>query len=60
MHWNEKKRLKSRLNALIAMNGSPDHIKSVKAKLALMCFDIKDAFNHQLDRKETLAVEKIM
>ena len=55
----KKKRTQARLNALISSNGNTNHINEVTTKLALLCYDIKDAFNKHMDRKEHNAVEKI-
>ena len=55
----KKARLKTRLDALLAMNGNPVHIRNVKDKLALICYDIKDAFHNEMDKKKNKAVEKI-
>ena len=55
----KKARLKTRLDALLAMNGNPVHIRNVKDKLALICYDIKDAFHNEMDKKESKALEKI-
>lgn len=54
-----KVRTRARLDALISSNGDATHISNVRTKLALICYDIKEAFNEQLDRKERNAVEKI-
>jgi hypothetical protein len=58
LRW-KKSRLKTRLDALIATNGNPIHIKNVKYKLAGICYDMKNSFNNELDKRENRAVEKI-
>ena len=55
----KRKRLEGRISALEANNGNPSHITNVKNKLALVQYDIKDAINKDLERKECKAVEKI-
>jgi hypothetical protein len=54
-----KVRTRARLDALISSNGDATHIANVRTKLALICYDIKEAFNEQMDKKERNAVEKI-
>ena len=54
----KKKRLKARYQA-IERFGNPAHAKQLKTKLALVCYDIKEAINKDLDHKEAKAIEKI-
>ena len=53
-----KKRLTARYQAVLKF-GNPVHAKNLKIKLALVCYDIKEAINKDLDRKEAKAIEKI-
>ena len=56
----KKSRLIARLKALEERKTSPpEHLDNVKNKLALICYDIKEAINQDLDRKELQAVQKI-
>ena len=56
----QKCRLQARLNALKKSKTSlPEHIKSVHNKLALVCYEMKEAINKKLDMRETLAVQRI-
>ena len=56
----KKRRLQTRLNALMGTQSSnPSHIQSVKNQLALLCYEMKEAFNKKLQRQESGAVEKI-
>ena len=56
----KKSRLQARLNALESSGSCPpEHIKSVYSKLALVCYDMKEAINQDLDRKESLALLRI-
>ena len=56
----KKSRLQARLNALESSGSCPpEHIKSVHSKLALVCYDMKEAINRDFDRKESLALLRI-
>lgn len=56
----KKNRLQARLKALEQRKTSPqEHINNVHNQLALICYDIKDAINRNLDWKELQAVQKI-
>ena len=54
----KKKRLTARYNAVLN-RGDITLANNLKLKLALLCYDIKEAINNDLDRKESSAVEKI-
>ena len=56
----KKKRVLARYNALLSKdNSNPEHVATIKSKLALICYDIKDEINKNLDQKEALAVSRI-
>ncbi|MCP4262929.1 MAG: hypothetical protein GY774_36275, partial [Planctomycetes bacterium] len=55
----KKVRLKARLNALIANQGEPSHIRNVQNSLALVHYDIKEIYHKEKDRREQNAVERI-
>ena len=56
----KKSRLQARLNALEkSKTCPPEHRKSVNNKLALVCYDMKEAIMQSADRKESLAVQRI-
>ena len=55
----KKKRLKTRLNALIANNGSAEHILALKNKVAMICYEIKECVVNNFNQKEQAAIGKI-
>ena len=55
----KRNRQSARLEALIKSNASPDHIKEVSNKVALLQYDIRCAHIRNLEEKESRAVEKI-
>ena len=55
----KKKRLKTRLNKLIANNDSAEHILALKNKVAMICYEIKECVINNLNQKEQAAIGKI-
>ena len=55
----KKKRLKTRLNALIGNNGSAEHILGLKNKVAMICYEVKECVIKNLNQKEQAAIGKI-
>ena len=55
----KRNRQKARLQALIDNDASPEHIRNVRNKVALLQYDIKEACVQKLEGKEQKAVEKI-
>ena len=53
-----KKRLNARYNAILE-HGNAEHAKNIQNKLALVCYEMKEAINKNLDMKELRAVQKI-
>ena len=54
----KKKRLNARLEA-ISKFGNPNHAQSIKRKLALVSYDLKEAIANNADYQELKAVKKI-
>ncbi|KAL5270243.1 hypothetical protein ACHWQZ_G001096 [Mnemiopsis leidyi] len=55
----KRNRQSARLEALIKSNASPDHIKEVSNKVALLQYDIRCAHIRNLEEKESRAADKI-
>ena len=56
----KKKKLQNRLAAVHATHGTHDqHAKELENQIALICYEIKEAINQHIDKKEQKAVSKI-
>ena len=55
----KKKRLKIRLDAVRKLGSSVPLIRELEDKIALICYEIKEAINQRLDQNECIAVSKI-
>ena len=55
-----KRKLKARCSALESrVTSPPEHLKSVRDKLALVCYDMKEVINRNYEQKELAAVKRI-